>query len=148
MNLEEKLKVKIKRIDQNLPLPIYATKGSVGFDLYARFGITIKPREIKVIPCNVIVEIPKDYALKLYLRSSTPNKYGLILANSVGIIDQDYCGPEDELGLSVYNFKDKLVTIWKGDRIGQGIFTKIAKVEWAEVECIADKNRGGFGSTG
>jgi len=148
MCLEEKMKVKIKRLDKTLPLPVYATNGSVGFDLYARLDTTINPGEIKVIPANVIIEIPNGYALKLYARSSTPKKHGLFLANSVGIIDQDYCGPEDELGLNVYNFRDMPVTIKRGERIGQGVFTKIEKVGWKEVDIIDNKTRGGFGSTG
>ncbi len=148
MSLEEKMKVKIKRLDKELPLPVYATEGSVGFDLYARIDTTINPGEIKIIPANVIVEIPEGYALKLYARSSTPKKHGLFLANSVGIIDQDYCGPKDELGLNVYNFRDKSITIKKGERIGQGVFTKIEKVEWEETNTTNKKTRGGFGSTG
>ncbi|MDH5596602.1 MAG: dUTP diphosphatase, partial [Candidatus Peregrinibacteria bacterium] len=65
------MKVKIKRIDKTLPLPIYETGGSVGFDLLAREDITIKPDEITLIPANVIVEVPQGYALILASRSST-----------------------------------------------------------------------------
>ncbi|MEW6062953.1 MAG: dUTP diphosphatase [Nanoarchaeota archaeon] len=147
MSLEKKMKVKIKRLNKSLPMPFYATNGSVGFDLYARLDITIEPGEIKVIPANVIIEIPDGYALKLYGRSSTPKKYGLFLANAVGIIDQDYCGPKDELGINVYNFRDAPVTVKRGERIAQGVFTKIEKVEWKETDSITNKTRGGFGST-
>ncbi|MEK7187675.1 MAG: dUTP diphosphatase, partial [Patescibacteria group bacterium] len=70
------------------------------------------------------------------------------LANGVGIIDQDFHGPEDELKLVAYNFSDKPVVIEKGDRLGQGMFVPIEKVEWEEVAKIKDTSRGGFGSTG
>lgn len=140
------MKVNIKRIDKSLPLPIYETKGSVGFDLITRKDVVIKPKEVKLIPGNIIVETPPGYMLLLALRSSTPNKKGLLKPHGIGVIDQDYCGEEDELGIQVYNFSDKEVTVKKGEKIGQGIFVKIDKFEWEEKEEMG-KSRGGFGST-
>ncbi|MBI2145131.1 dUTP diphosphatase, partial [Candidatus Woesearchaeota archaeon] len=57
------MKVKIKRIDKSLPLPQYQTSGSVGFDIYSREDIEIRPREIALIPGNIIVETPQGYML-------------------------------------------------------------------------------------
>jgi len=142
------MKVKIKRIDQNLPLSIYETSGSVGFDFLCREDITINPSEIALIPTNVIVETPQGYMLMVTLRSSTPRKYGLLMPHGVGIIDNDYCGKEDEIKIQVYNFTDTSVIVNRGDRIAQGIFTKIEKVEWEEVDEMKQQTRGGFGSTG
>lgn len=141
------MKVKIKRIDGSLPLPAYATDGSVAFDLFSRQDTKINPGEIALVPANVIIETPKGYALVLALRSSTPRKKGLLKPHGVGIIDQDYCGEGDELKIQVYNFTDKPVVVERGERIAQGMFVKIEKNEWEETDKMG-KTRGGFGSTG
>jgi len=142
------MRVKIKRIDKSLPLPVYETQGAVGFDLLARTDVTIQPKGIELIPANVIVQVPKGYALILASRSSTPRKHGLTKPHGIGVIDQDYCGDEDELKIQVMNFTDKPVTIAKGTKISQGIFVKVAKPSFKEVDQISKKSRGGFGSTG
>jgi dUTP pyrophosphatase len=142
------MKIKIKRIDKSLPLPTYQTKGSVAFDLYSRLDLEIKPKEIVLVPTNFIIQTPKNYMLLIAARSSTPLKLGLSVLNGIGIIDQDFCGPEDEIKLQVYNFTKNIVKISKGQRIGQGIFVKINKAKWQEVKMINNKTRGGFGSTG
>lgn len=151
--LEERLtidsmKVEVKRIDKELPLPKYETDGSVGFDLLAREAITILPGELKLIPNNIIVGTPKGYMFMLANRSSTPKKKGLMVANGVGIIDLDYCGPEDEVKTLVYNFTNTAVTIERGDRVSQGIFIRVDCAEWKEVDEVHPESRGGFGSTG
>ena len=142
------MKVTIKRIDTTLPLPEIKTKGSIGFDLVARENTVIKAFEIKLIPLNVVVKTPKGYGLLLISRSSTPLKKGLQLANGVGVIDQDYCGEEDELKMQAYNFTDAPVTIERGERIAQAVFVKVAVPDFVEVESMNNLSRGGFGSTG
>ena len=142
------MKVKIKRIDKSLPLPIYETDGSVGFDILAREDLEIPSKEIKLIPANIIVEIPVGYMLIVASRSSTPKKKGLMPPHGFGIIDHDYCGPEDEIKIQVLNFLDSSVQIKKGEKIAQGVFVRIDKFEWEEVEEMTAETRGGFGSTG
>ncbi|MGZ6368256.1 MAG: dUTP diphosphatase [Ktedonobacteraceae bacterium] len=141
------LHVAIKRIDTDLPLPTYATAGSVGFDLMCREDREIAPRTVELIPSNVIVKIPAGYMLMLTLRSSTPLRKGLLIPNGVGTIDQDYCGEGDELKVQVFNFQDEAVTVWRGERIAQGIFIPVMSVRWHEVDEMG-QGRGGFGSTG
>lgn len=141
------MRLKIKRVDKSLPLPEYKTKGSVAFDIYSRIVETIKPREIKYLPSNLIIQVPKGYFLMIAARSST-HKKGLFMANGIGVLDQDYCGPEDEILIPLYNFTNKKVIVKKGDRIAQGILTPIKKAEWQEIKMITEKSRGGFGSTG
>src|SRR5215472_15741942 len=141
------LQVNIKRVDAELPLPGYATSGSVGFDLICRQDTEIGPRHLARIPGSVIVETPPGYMLLLTMRSSTAQRKGLLIPNGVGVIDQDYCGEGDELLVSVYNFRNEAVTVMRGERIAQGIFVPIARVAWNEVSQIAP-GRGGFGSTG
>ncbi len=143
----QSLEVTIKRIDISLPLPTYATSGSVGFDLLCREDTGIAPRTLGRIPANVIVQTPPGYMLLVTLRSSTPRRKGLLVPHGVGIIDQDYCGEGDEIMLQVYNFLDEAVTVQRGERIAQGMFVPIMQVNWNEVDEVG-KGRGGFGSTG
>lgn len=143
----QQLLVAIKRIDKELPLPAYATAGSVGFDLICREDREIPPRQIALIPGNVVVRIPAGYFLMLALRSSTPRRKGLLIPNGVGIIDQDYCGEGDELQVQVFNFSEETALVRRGERIAQGLFLPVMRVEWDEVAELG-KGRGGFGSTG
>lgn len=139
--------VKIKRIDKSLPLPQYETSGSVGFDILAREHTTIESKAIKLIPGNIVVEVPEGYMLIVASRSSTPRKKGLTPPHGLGIIDHDYCGEEDEVKIQVYNFSDETVSVEKGEKIAQGVFIKINKVGWTEVDGMKAESRGGFGST-
>ncbi|MBI4127392.1 dUTP diphosphatase [Candidatus Peregrinibacteria bacterium] len=141
------MKVKIKRIDTSLPLPVYETGGSVGFDLIARESVSIAPGKIELIPANVIVETPAGYMLVVASRSSTPRKKGLTQPHGFGIIDHDYCGPEDEVKIQVYNFSGEAVKVERGEKIAQGVFVRIDKFEWEEVSELKSESRGGFGST-
>lgn len=141
------INVKIKRIDKDLPLPRYETSGSVGFDLLARETTVIEAGSIVLIPSNVIVEIPEGYMLVVASRSSTPKKKGLLPPHGIGIIDQDYCGPKDEIGIQVYNFTNQPVTIERGEKIAQGVFVRVDRFTWEEVDEMQQESRGGFGST-
>jgi dUTP pyrophosphatase len=142
------MKLNVKRIDKNLELPEYKTKGAVGFDLTARLETVIKPFEVTLIPLNIVVKVPKGYGLFLFSRSSVPGKKGLMVANSVGVIDQDYHGEDDEIKMAVLNFTKKDVIVEKGERICQGIIMKIAVPTITEVKKMANKSRGAFGTTG
>jgi len=143
----QQLMITIKRIDKSLPLPTYATAGSVGFDLLCREDMEIAPHTISLIPSNVIVQIPPGYMLMIALRSSTPRRKGLLIPNGLGIIDQDYNGEGDEIMIQVYNFSDAMVQVKRGERIAQGLFIPVTQVAWNEVDTVG-KGRGGFGSTG
>src|SRR3990167_9976545 len=111
------MKVKIKRVDKSLPLPKYKTPGAVAFDVLARETVEIEPNSIGRVPVNIVVEIPKGYMLLLKDRSSTAKKKGLIC--TVGFIDQDYCGENDEIMKQFYNFQKVPVTVERGERLGQ-----------------------------
>jgi len=142
------MKVKIKRIDKDLPLPLYETGGSVGFDIVCREDTQIAANEIGMAPSNLIIEVPKGYMLVVASRSSTPLKKGLTPPHGFGIIDHDYCGPKDEIKVLAYNFTDSEVSIKRGEKIAQGVFVRIDKFEWQEVDEVESESRGGFGSTG
>ncbi|MFH1643265.1 MAG: dUTP diphosphatase [Patescibacteria group bacterium] len=142
------MKIKIKRIDKSLPLPVYETQGSVGLDLLAREDTLIKSKKIGLIPCNIIVEVPEGYVFLITSRSSTPRKKGLLMPHGIGVLDQDYCGPEDEALAQFYNFSDQDVVIKRGEKVAQGLLMPISKIFWEEVEEINKESRGGLGSTG
>jgi len=141
------MKIRIKRFEKDLPLPKYQTEGAAGFDLAARTTVTIPARAVGYVPLNVAVETPPDHFLLVATRGST-HKRGLMLANSVGIGDSDFCGDNDEYQAALFNFTDSPVTVERGDRIAQGIFIPFSRGEWEEVEHMQSKTRGGFGSTG
>jgi dUTP pyrophosphatase len=139
------MKVRIKRIDKDLPLPEYHTSGAVAFDVIARTTVVLPPQSVERIPVNIVVEIPKGYMLFLKDRSSTAKKKGLIC--TAGFIDQDFCGDEDELLLQFYNFQNQPVTVERGERLGQAAFVRIDIAEWEEVDTMNRANRGGFGTS-
>ena len=139
------MKIKIKRIDKTLPLPEYHTDGAVAFDLYSRIDAIIPAKSLSRLPTNVIIATPKGYMLEIKDRSSTLKKKGLLV--STGYIDNDYCGESDEILLQVYNLTDNEVKVEKEERLGQGVFVKIDKAVWEEIDIMDSNSRGGFGST-
>ncbi|MFA5800389.1 MAG: dUTP diphosphatase [Candidatus Peribacteraceae bacterium] len=142
------MRVQIQRIDSALPLPQYHTAGSAAFDLITRETTIIAPKSFGLVPGNVIVKVPEGFALLILPRSSMPRKKGLICPHSLGLIDHDYHGPKDEIFVQVQNVTESPVTVERGERIAQGLFVKIERAEWQEVDEHGAKTRGGFGSTG
>lgn len=142
------MKLKIKRVDTSLPMPKYETGGSVAFDVYSREDLVIQPKKMALAPANLIICTPPGFMTLIAARSSLPIKKGLMLANGVGVLDQDYCGPNDELHLELYNFGDASVEVKRGERLAQVIILKMEKVELEEVAKPAAPDRKGLGSTG
>jgi dUTP pyrophosphatase len=140
--------VRIRRLRADVALPKYESAAAAGFDLAAAEDITIAPGEVRLVPTGLVIEVPEGMFLGIFARSSTPLKRGLMVANGVGVIDADYCGPADEVKVQVLNFTSSPVTIGAGDRIAQGLLLPITRVEWNEVTTIDRDSRGGFGSTG
>lgn len=143
----DKVQIKIKRLDKEIPLPEHKTEHAAAFDLYARAAVEILPKEYKYVPLNVAVETPPGYFLMLVARSST-HKKGIWMANGIGIGDPDFSGDEDEYSAVYYNFTDKPVLVEKGERIAQGLIVKRQAVQWQEVDNMPNKTRGGWGTTG
>ena len=94
------------------------------------------------------MEIPEDMCAIIAPRSSTPKKHGIIMANSIGVIDNMYKGPDDQWMFPAYSISARGGFIRKGTRIAQ--FTLIEKrdIEFVEDDLLSNDNRGGFGSTG
>ena len=142
------MRLSLQRLDRDLPLPAYQTPGAAGFDLYARTRVAVAPGATALIPSNVIVDLPAGYALLVALRSSTPIRKGLISPHGIGIVDSDYCGPEDELKTLVFNPTGDEIVVERGERIAQALLLPAPQAELVEVGEIAAPTRGGFGSTG
>jgi len=138
--------VRIKRIDKSLPLPKYETDGAVAFDFIARQMIVIEPKSVGRVPSNVVVEVPIGYMLYIKDRSSTAKNKGLLI--TAGVVDQDYCGENDEVLIQFFNPTDNRIIVERGERLAQGIFVAIGAGEWEEVDLMGKKDRGGFGTTG
>ncbi len=100
-----------------------------------------------MLPSNYIIQTPAGYVLVVAPRSSLAKKKGLILPNSIGIIDQDYAGPDDEILIQVQNSTDKPVLVKRGERIAQALFLQLMRADWQETEKSSNENRGGIGST-
>lgn len=138
--------------NSDIHIPVRKTKYSAGYDIEAAEDVVIpsfkKGMAPTLIKTGLKAYMQDDEVLLLYNRSSNPKKKGLILANSVGVIDKDYYGNVDNDGhimFAFYNIKDEDVEIKKGECIGQGVFQKYFLVDGDESEGIRE---GGFGSTG
>ncbi len=140
--------VTIKRVNPELPLPAYSSAGACAFDLASRVDKTIEPGEISLLPSNLIIKVPAGYVLLIIPRSSLAKKKGLIMPHSLGVIDQDYCGPTDEILIQLQNITKAAVAVEAGERIAQGLIVPIVQAEWHEQAEVEATSRGGFGSTG
>jgi dUTP pyrophosphatase len=142
------MRLTIKRLHPGVGLPEPATAGAAGFDLAAAVDVEIPPRSIRLVGTGLVIGVPDGHFLGIFARSSTPLKRGLMVANGVGIIDSDYCGPADEIKIQVLNITDAPVNVVRGDRLAQGIVLPCPQVTWEEVQEMTGPTRGGFGSTG
>ena len=138
--------------NMNINLPERKTKMAAGYDIEAAEDTVVpafKPgQKPTLIKTGLKAYFPEDEVLYLVNRSSNPKKNGLVLANSVGVVDADYYNNPDNDGhimFAFYNMFDTDAVIKKGERIGQAIFQKILLVDNDKTE---GERLGGFGSTG
>jgi len=129
---------------------VKATPYSSGWDLPALLGkdITLYPKEIKLIPTGITIELPPYMEAQVRPRSGLALKHGITVLNSPGTIDSDYRG---EIGVILINHSRNPFTIRPGDRIAQLVFSEVTKVHLTKVEDISrltGRGEGGFGSSG
>jgi len=155
-------KAYITRIDKTIPLPKYQTDGAVAFDLCSAEDMEILPGTSVHIPTGVVIDVSDIPGVHVQVlpRSSLFKAKGLLIANSSGIIDRDYCGWEDEIFLFVFApltrehllNPEKLndpIRIYRGERLAQARLTCFVKAEIVELEKPRQReSRGGCGSTG
>lgn len=144
------MKIKVKFFDKEVypeGLQKIGGKKSDWIDLRASEDVYMKQGELKYIPLGVAMQLPKGYEAFLVPRSSMPKNFLVIQANSIGIIDETYCGDNDEWKLPVYAIRDTF--IGKGDRICQfRIIEHQPDLEFEVCDHLSDLGRGGLGSTG
>lgn len=141
--------IKIKYHDKDMPklMNIEGCK-SDWIDLRAAEAVVVLKGQDGMVDLGVSMALPEGYEAHVVPRSSSYNKFGFIQTNSVGIIDNSYCGDDDVWKLPIRAVK-KNVIIHKYDRIAQfRIFKKQPEINFEEVETLGNKSRGGFGSTG
>ena len=143
-----RMRLKIRRLDSTVPLPAYGTEEAAGFDLAASQDVKLAPGQIVLVPTGLVIEVPSGHFLAIFARSSTPLKRGLMVANGVGVLDPDYCGPKDEVRIQVLNISGAEVQVKRGDRLAQGVVLPAPRVSWQEVSDLREVTRGGFGGTG
>ena len=137
--------------EKQINLPVRKTKFSAGYDIEAAEDTVIpsfkKGMKPTLVKTGLKAYMGEDEVLILANRSSNPGKKGLILANSIGVVDKDYYGNIDNDGhimFAFYNIKEEDIEIKKGEAIGQGIFQKFLTVD---NDISQGERMGGFGST-
>ncbi len=147
----ESMKLRIRKINKSLDntLPYRATEHASGLDVSSASieDIIIPQLETRLVPTNLILEIPAGYEGQIRPRSGLAINHSIGLINSPGTIDADYRG---ELKILLTNFGKKPYTVRFGDRIAQLVITKVERVEIELVDELSDTKRdsGGFGHTG
>jgi deoxyuridine 5'-triphosphate nucleotidohydrolase len=144
------LKILDQRIGHEFPLPTYATDGSAGLDLRACIDapLSLAPSATLLIPTGIAIHIADHHMAGMILpRSGLGHKHGIILGNSVGLIDSDYQGP---LMISCWNRSTVAYTFQPGERIAQLVIVPILRAEFEIIEEFAGSKRGegGFGHSG
>ena len=144
------MKITFKKLDPKAVIPSRATSGSAGLDICACLSepVTIAPGEIKMIPTGLTAEPDEtDIALLIYPRSGLSAKYGVSLANCVGVVDSDYRG---EWFIPLINHSKSPFTVEPAMRIAQLIPTRIIipEVEVGDSLSETQRGEGGFGSSG
>jgi dUTP pyrophosphatase len=138
--------IKIKYFTQEIEKIAPISKGD-WIDLRAAQKVELKAGEFKLIPLGIAMQLPRGYEAHVCPRSSTFKNFGVIQTNSMGIIDNSYCGSNDEWKMQVYALRDTVIEV--NDRIAQfRIMENQPKLTFTECEQLEGKDRGGFGSTG
>lgn len=140
------MKIQIKYFVEGL-IPIEKIAKGDWIDLRAAEDVTLRKGESRLIRLGIGMILPEGYEAHTAPRSSTFRNFGILQTNSIGVIDQSYCGEEDEWRLPVLAVRDTV--IHKNDRICQfRILEKQPDLEFEVVEHLNEVSRGGFGSTG
>ena len=142
------VKLKVQRLDKELPLPEYAYPGDAGLDLVTAVNIIIEPGERTLIPTGIALAIPEGYAGFVQPRSGLALKQGLTIVNTPGLIDSHYRG---EIKIIVLNTDmHNTIELKRGQRIAQLVIQAVPLVEIVECDELdtTERSAGGFGSSG
>lgn len=162
--------LKVKRLDKDMPMPVYAKSGDAGFDLRATEDVTIHPGETVMVGTGLAFEIPECYNGEVRARSGMASKRMLAPINEPGTVDAGYRG---EVMVPLHNYapssiwktevfesgavktravpnNDGIQQVKRGERIAQMVIAPVAQCEFEEAEELSETERGagGFGSSG
>ena len=146
--MTEEVRIKIKRLDPELPLPTNAHPGDAGIDLTAADDVTLKPGERALVPTGIAIAIPDGHAAYVLPRSGLAIRKGLGIVNAPGLIDSGYRGQVQVVAVNL-DLHDP-IDIKRGDRIAQMVILPSPTLIIEEVGELpeSDRGTGGFGSTG
>lgn len=140
-------KIRIKYFTDKIDRLAYIAGKSDWVDLRAAEEVSLKAGEFRLIPLGVVLELPKGYEALVVPRSSTFKNFGILQVNSMGIIDECYCGDNDQWRMPALAVRDTVIHV--NDRICQfRIVEHQPELVFQEVEELGNADRGGFGSTG
>lgn len=140
-------KIRIRYWNERMERLNYIDGKSDWIDLRAAEDVTLKAGEFRLIPLGISMELPAGYEAHVVPRSSTYKNFGIIQTNHMGVIDESYCGDQDQWFFPAYALRD--TQIREGDRICQfRIMEHQPAVVFEETETLSGEDRGGFGSTG
>jgi dUTP pyrophosphatase len=142
------MRLAIRRLDPELPLPGYAHAGDAGMDLYSAEDVTLEPLQRALVSTGIAVAIPEGYAGFVQPRSGLAIKHGLSLVNTPGLIDSHYRG---EIKIIAVNLDPETpIAIRRGDKIAQFVIQSVVRADLVEVAELDEtvRGEGGFGSTG
>lgn len=140
-------KIRIKYFSSEIERLMYIGGKSDWIDLRAAQEAELKAGEFRLIPLGVAMELPSGYEAHIVPRSSTYKNFGIIQTNHMGVVDESYCGDNDQWFFPAYALRDTKIHV--GDRICQfRIMEHQPEIEFEEVMHLGHENRGGFGSTG
>ncbi len=139
--------IQIKYFTDKIDKLAYIGGKSDWIDLRAAEDVELKAGQFKMIPLGVAMKLPKGYEAHIVPRSSTFKNFGIIQTNHMGVIDETYCGSNDQWHFPAYALRDTIIHV--NDRICQfRIMEHQPQVNFEQAEELSDQDRGGLGSTG
>lgn len=145
---ERPLRIAVRLLDTDLPVPGYAHPGDAGADLHAREDVTLAPGERRLVPTGLAVAIPAGHVGFVHPRSGLAARHGLGMVNAPGVIDSGYRG---EIQVNLINHDPHTpIALKRGDRIAQLVIQTVVTADFQPVEDLDDTARGtgGHGSSG
>ena len=139
--------IKVRYLSDRIEKLCYVDGKSDWIDLRAAEEVALKAGEMKLIPLGVAMRLPKGYEAWIVPRSSTFKNFGVLQANSFGVVDESYAGDEDQWCFPAYAVRDTVIHV--NDRICQfRIMKHQPELSFTETAHLSEESRGGFGSTG
>ncbi|KNX37000.1 dUTP diphosphatase [Luteipulveratus halotolerans] len=146
--MTQHVRVQVRRLDPELPLPAYARPGDAGLDLFAREGAVLAPGERALLPTGIAIALPDGHAAFVHPRSGLATRHGVTTVNGPGTVDAGYRG---EIKVNLINTDPtETFTVSRGDRIAQLVVQQVALAQLDEVDSLPDSVRGdtGHGASG